>query len=68
MTMDANRLGSSMNSAIDLVLADIATNPAGTPMTDAQRQAFAQAYAGAIISEIVNNATITTPSGPGSIT
>jgi len=56
-----------MNSAIDLVLADIATNPAGTPMTDAQRQAFAQAYAGAIISEIITNATISTPSGPGSI-
>ncbi len=65
--MDANRMGASMNSAIDLVLADIATNPAGTPMTDAQRQAFAQAYAGAIISEIITNATISTPSGPGSI-
>lgn len=65
--MDANRLGSAMNAAVDIVLADIATNPPGTPMTDAQRQAFVQAYAGAIISEIVTNATITTPAGPGSI-
>jgi hypothetical protein len=66
MALNPSGLGNEINAAIDTVLQDIANNPAGQPMTSAQQQAMASAYAGAIIDHIKNNAQVTgsSPSGP----
>ena len=67
MALNATLLGNQINSAIQTVLDDIANNPEGTSMTSAQKDAMAEAYAGAIIDHIKTYGvvTVSTPSGPG---
>lgn len=67
MTLNATILSNEINSAVQSVLDDIATNPEGESMTSAQKDAMAEAYAGAIIDHIKSYGvvTVSTPSGPG---
>lgn len=67
MPLNATILSNEINSALQSVLDDIANNPEGTSMTSAQKNAMAEAYAGAIIDHIKTYAlvTVSTPSGPG---
>jgi len=64
MTMNASQLAADMADAMQAVIATLPTN---SPMTSEHVRALAGASAGAIIDHIKNNATITTPAGPGSI-
>ncbi len=67
MAMNGARLGTAIAAAVQVIIDQINANPPGTPMTPAQLEASHAASGQQIIDEIVNNAEIFTPSGPGSI-
>jgi hypothetical protein len=66
MALNSAALGNEINAALASVLADIDNNPPGQAMTESQKLAMGEAYAGAIIDHIKNNAQVTgsSPSGP----
>lgn len=67
MPMNGTQLGDEIEAATAGVIAAVANNPPGTPMTEQQLKDFSAAQGQAIINHIVSNAVISTPAGPGSI-
>jgi hypothetical protein len=59
MPMDGDVLGAAMAAAIQTVIDNIASNPPGTPMSEAQKVELNSVAGGAIIDHIKNNAVVT---------
>jgi hypothetical protein len=68
MTLLATRLQSAIKTAMDAELPISGMDSAQTAVLEASRDKLAKAIASAVITEILTNAVIGTPHGPGTIT